>query len=233
MKNNLIIFLTHHFNDIFLNTLKKINNTYTDSDVIVLFDNDKNYDITINDILPNIKIFKINRIQTSYDRLGHSMYINFFRNNQQLLNQYKYFWIIENDVYFPENLKIFIDKHSIYNYDLLVPEYGCRDVSWGWIQSLYGFKKTFDIGVLAVIMRMSSKLMSLLINSIDIIYSGYIEAILPHICIDNNLSIQQFLPELCGVLTTDNNNPIIKLIKQDIINNTKNIIEYKIYHPIK
>ena len=233
MKNNLIIFLTHHFNDIFLNTLIRINNTYTDSDIIVLFDNNKTYDISINILLKNITIYKVNLINTSYDRLGHSMYINFFREKKELLNQYNYYWIIENDVYFPNNLKTFIDKHKIYNYDLLVPEYGCRDVSWGWIQSLNGFTKTYNIGVLAVIMRLSLKLMNILINSIDSIYSGYIEAILPHICIENNLSIHQFLPELCGILTTDNNNKLIKLIKQDIINNTTYLIENKIYHPIK
>ncbi len=233
MKENLIIFLTHNFNDIFLDTLKKINNKYTDSDIIVLFDNKKTYDISINILLEHITIHNINLISTSYDRLGHSMYINYFRENKELINEYKYFWIIENDVYYPNNLKTFIDKHNIYNYDLLVSEYGCRDVSWGWVQSLNGFSKTFNIGVLAVIMRLSSNLMTILINSIDNNYYGYIEAILPHICIENNLTIQQFLPELCSILTTDNNNKLIKLIKQDIINNTTNFIENKIYHPIK
>ena len=44
MKKNLILFLTHNFNKIFINTLEKINNIYNNCDVIVLFDNSKTYD---------------------------------------------------------------------------------------------------------------------------------------------------------------------------------------------
>ena len=49
----------------------------------------------------------------------------------------------------------------------------------------------------------------------------------------NNLSIQTFLSETCGLLTTDNCSPLIELIKTDIENNTRKYIENKIYHPIK
>ena len=178
-------------------------------------------------------IVKINKLPLSYDRLGHSMYINYFRQKYDSIKKYNHIWIIENDVYYPNSIIDFINKHSIYNFDLLVPEYGLRDVSWPWINSLRGFKCKHSIGVLAVIMRFSQTFLQTLIDTIDIRYFGYLEAILPHICMEHNYSIQQFLPETCGILTTNNNMQLLKLIKQDIQNKTNIYIENKIYHPIK
>ena len=82
-------------------------------------------------------------------------------------------------------------------------------------------------------MRFSQNFLLKLIDTINKNYFGYLEALLPHICIENNLSIQQFLPEMCGILTTDNSLPLMILIKKDIKENTKKYIENKIYHPIK
>jgi len=230
---NLLIFLTHNFTPIFKKTLSQMNNKYDDLDVTILFDNAHSYDSEIENELNNIKIIKIDKINTSYDNYGHSMYIHYFRQNPTLIDNYNFIWIIENDVYYPISIKNFIDKYNSYSYDLLVPEYGLRDVNWHWTYSLRGFRSIQNIGVLAVIMRFSNKLLKNLIDNIDIHYFGFIEAILPHICIDNNYSIQQFLPEMCGILTTKNNDTMLELIKKDITNNTWNFIEYKIYHPVK
>jgi hypothetical protein len=232
---NLIIFLTHNFNEIFLNTLVKLNNSVDTNNykIIVLFDKNNNYDNDIDDKLQNIQIIKINIINTSYDFKGHSMYINYFTNNFDEIKKYEYIWIIENDVYYPNSFIDFINSHNSYNHDLLVPEYGLRDPSWHWIRSLNGFKNINNIGVLGVIMRFSQNFLLKLIETIDKKYFGYLEAILPHICIENNLSIQQFLPETCGILTTNNNLPLMELIKKDIKENTRIYIENKIYHPIK
>jgi hypothetical protein len=54
----LIIFLTHNFTEIFVNTLIKINNTVdlNNYKIIVLFDKDNNYD---NIIVDNLKILKL------------------------------------------------------------------------------------------------------------------------------------------------------------------------------
>jgi hypothetical protein len=104
---------------------------------------------------------------------------------------------------------------------------------WCWTKTLKGFRNIYNIGVLAVIMRFSQNFLSMLINTLDKTYFGYLESILPHICIENNLSIQQFLPETCGILTTNNNLPLMELIKKDIKENTRKYIENKIYHPIK
>jgi hypothetical protein len=161
------------------------------------------------------------------------MYINYFKNNYNEIKEYEYIWIIENDVYYPNSLIDFINTHNSFNYDLLVSEYGLRSYSWPHTYSLNGFNNVCNIGVLAVIMRFSQKLLFKLIDTIDKKYFGYLEAILPHICIENNLSIQQFLPETCGILTTDNSLPLMELIKTDIKENTKKYIENKIYHPIK
>jgi hypothetical protein len=161
------------------------------------------------------------------------MYINYFRQNYSDIKKYNYIWIIENDVYYLNSFKEFIIRHENYNYDLLVPEYGLRHINWIWTGRLRGFKNIRNIGVLAVILRFSQKLLLNLIDNLDKKYYGYLEAILPNICIENNLSIQQFLPELCGILTTQKNLPIMNLIIQDIVNKTNFFIEDKIYHPIK
>uniref|UniRef100_A0A6C0K017 Glycosyltransferase 2-like domain-containing protein n=1 Tax=viral metagenome TaxID=1070528 RepID=A0A6C0K017_9ZZZZ len=229
----LIVLLTHHFNDIFLNTLLKLNDSVnTDYKIIVLFDNQKEYDKTIEDTLKNIKIIKVDLIKTTYDRLGHSMYIHYFRNNYNEIKSYKYIWIIENDVYYPNSFIEFINMHNMYNYDLMVPEYGVRTRRWPWTNRLKGFSKKYNVGVLAVIMRFSPILLSILIDTIDKTYSGYLESILPHICMERGLSIQQFLPQTIGNVTTKNN-PYMTLIKKDITHGTKHYTEPKIYHPIK
>jgi len=49
----------------------------TDYKIIVLFDNKMNYDKNIEEILINIKIIRVDLIKTTYDRLGHSMYIHY------------------------------------------------------------------------------------------------------------------------------------------------------------
>ncbi len=232
---NLIIFLTHNFSEEFLNSLLKVNISVDNANykIIVLFDNKNQYDISIDSKLTNITIIPINIINTSYDSKGHSMYINYFKNNYNEIKKYEYIWVIENDVYYPNSFIDFINIHNSYNNDLLVPEYGLRSPNWCWLKSLKGFKNVYKIGVLAVIMRFSQKCLLKLIDTIDNQYFGYLETVLPHICIENNLSIQQFLPETCGLLTTDNCLPLMELIKTDIKNNTRKYIENKIYHPIK
>jgi len=227
-----IIFLTHNFTTEFINTLKKLDNI-DQLDIIVLFDIDNPYDDKVDNLFINIKIIKINRIKTSYDQWGHTMYINYLRKNYDLIIKYNYIWIIENDVYFKGPFNDFINKYKNYNYDLLVPEYGLRNINWLWTKNLKGFKNINNIGVLAVIIRFSQKLLLNLINNLDINYFGYLEAILPHICLEYNFSIQQFLPEDCGILTTKKNHPLMNLIIQDIVNKTNFYIENKIYHPIK
>lgn len=230
-----IIFLTHNFQKEFLNTLKKIDEDpdVTNFEVIVLFDKNCQYDNNVNLLFKNIKIVKIHRITTTYDYAGHTMYINYFKKNYHTIYKYNYIWVIENDVYFPDCFLKFINIHKVYNYDLLVSEYGTRSLNWDWTKTLKGFTNVYNIGVLAVIMRFSREFLYKLIDTIDDKYFGFLEAILPHICLENKLSIQQFLPEMCGILTVDKNLPLLQLIKDDIENNTKKYIEYKIYHPIK
>ena len=232
-----IIFITHNFTTEFINTLMRIDN---DADVgnfkvIVLFDNDNNntYDISINNKFKHIKIIKINKITTSYDNLGHAMYISYFKKNYEIIYYYKYIWIIENDVYYPDSIIKFINEHKNCNYDLLVSEYGPRDDNWYWRYRKGGFSNDYNIGVYAFIMRFSQKLLFNLIDNIDVKYTGYLEVLLPNVCIEYNLSIQTFIPDMCGIVSTYKNIPLMQLIRDDIINNTKKYIENKIYHPVK
>lgn len=230
---DLLLFITHNFNPEFLNTLTKVDEQYANLTVIVLLDESANVDPLVVNRFKNITIKPTSKINTSYDSSGHTMYINYFKNNIDELEKYTYVWVVENDVYFPKSFKIFIDKYKDYTYDLLVSEYGLRDKGWGWTKTLRGFNTVNNIGVLAVIARFSQRFLRNLIENIDVNYYGYLEAILPHICSQYDFSIQQFLPEMCGVLTTNPGLPLLRLIKEDLINKRRNFIEDKIYHPIK
>ena len=229
----LLLFITHNFNTEFLNTLKKLDEQYANLTVIVLLDDSAVVDPLVINRFKNISIKPICKINTTYDSSGHSMYINYFKNNIDELKKYTYIWVVENDVYFPLSFKVFIDKYNDYTNDLLVSEYGLRDKGWIWTNTLRGFSKVNNIGVLAVIARFSQRFLLNLVENIDINYFGYLEAVLPHICQEYNFSIQQFLPEMCGILTTNPGLPLLKFIKEDIINKRRDFIENKIYHPIK
>ena len=157
----------------------------------------------------------------------------YFKNNRLLINNYDYFWIIENDVYFPEEYDYLIDKHRLFDTDLLVTQSGCRWEFWYHKDEICGFKNKQNLGVYAFIMRFSKKFLTVLIHNVDIKYYGYLEALLPNLCIEENLSISQFMPCLCGLLSTDNESPFLKLIERDILEGTREYLENKLYHPIK
>jgi hypothetical protein len=157
------------------------------------------------------------------------MYLNYFRNTKV---DYEYVWIVENDVYYPNSFIEFFRAHEAYDHDLLVPEHGLRSPDWGWTRTLKGFKNTYNIGVSAFIMRLSKKLLQTLVSTIDKTHFGYLEAVLPHVCIEHGLSIQQFLPETVGIVATLYT-PLLDIIKNEIQENSRMYLENKIYHPIK
>ena len=229
MKSELVIFLTHNFPNNFISQLKKIDRKYNDREIIILYDNDT---LPTKKYFSHIKIIPNKKIKSSYDNKGHTLYLSFFKQNYETISKFKYFWIIENDVHFQCGIDYFIDKHKHYNNDVLVPEYGLRDISWCHTKSLVGFEDINYIGILGVVMRFSKNFLTNLINNIDKTYFGYMEAIIPHICKKYNFDINKFLPELLGIMNTYGGSGI-ELVKKDIINNTSYIIENKIYHPIK
>ena len=233
-KKNLLLFITHNFQPLFIKRLTEINqNLPPNIKVIVLFDAKNNYDASISKKIPNIEIIKIHKMKTSYDHLGHTLYIHYLLKQKGKLDEFNYIWVIENDVYFHGNLLSLIQEQNAHDYDLLVPEYGLREPSWVISKKLRGFQNIENVGILGVIMRFSSPCMNLLLEQIDKKYSGFFEALLPNFCRENNLTIQQFLPRFIGILTTDNNNPLIKLIHHDLHSYGALIQENKLYHPIK
>ena len=133
-------------------------------------------------------------------------------------------------VYFLDSFKKFIDSHAFYKQDVLVPDFGLRELSWDNTSTLKGFDKIEHEGVLAVIVRFSNNFLENLVKNIDNEYFGNFEAVIPHICLKYNFSIATF--NLNGICITERNN-IIKLLEEDILKNNKEYIENKIYHPIK
>lgn len=221
----LYIFLTHHFEEPFLSFIS----SFPPKNCIILFDSEK----TLPEVSLKIPVVKMNKIDTSYDPFGHSMYINFFRLHKHLLDKCEYIWVIENDVFVPHKIMVnnefttFMKIHRIYTYDLMVPEYGVRKPEWCWLKTLSGFNTIHPIGITGPIMRFSSRLMKELLN-IDTKFSGYMETVLPHICLEYGYSIQCFLPEYIGKVTTDREDSLLR----QIMNNPE-LIEQKLYHPFK
>ncbi len=221
----LYIFLTHHFEEPFLSFIMG----FPPKNCVILFDSDN----TLPEISIRIPIVKTKRIQTSYDMYGHSMYISFLRNNSHLLDKYDYIWVIENDVYVPHKIvedgkfTTFMDIHRTYSYDLMVSEYGVRKPEWCWFKTLHGFNTIHPVGITGVIMRLSSRLMKELLN-IDYKFTGYMEAVLPHLCLDRGFSIQCFLPEYIGKVTTDREDCLLRQIMKN-----PELREEKLYHPFK
>ena len=232
-KKNLCCFLTHDFKPVFLETLKKMDKLFTNLDVIVLFDSSAELKININ-YFDYIKIIPTNKATTSYDTKGHTLYISYFKKNINILKKYNYIWMIENDVYSSGTFTDFIDKHKHISCDVLVSEHGGRDIEWRWTKKLFGFDKIHNIGVLAVCTRFSSRFLINLVINIDRKFSGYVEAIIPHLCRKYNYSINTFLPEYIGTMNVYGG-PVIEQIKKNISENVMpNFIEpNKIYHPIK
>jgi hypothetical protein len=219
----LYVFITHHFEEPFLSFIKD----FPPQQCVILFDYSSS-----KDIFPNIEIpiVKIERIPTSYDQFGHSMFISFLRQNPNLVKKYNYIWIIENDVYVPFKIngnKTFMDMHRSYTYDLMVPEYGVRKIDWCWFKTLKGFEEIKPVGITGVIMRMSQRLIKKLLL-IDKDFSGYMEAVLPCLCNKHGFSIQCFLPEYIGKVTTDREDSLLRQIMKN-----PELKEEKIYHPYK
>jgi hypothetical protein len=234
MKKNLVLFLTHNFKPIFTKTLKLIDSLIDSSfNAIILYDNNSKDLQKIE--LNNIDIIRMTADRVSYDSftIAHNFVLRYLYENPELLKIYDYIWVIENDVYFHGNLKYFINYHDSYTYDLLVPEFGVRPPGWMWIPQLTGIKNKQQIGVTAVIHRISNNFAKYLIDGYYLNkFSGHIEALLPHLCLQENFTIQQFCPDLCCSINTFRSK-FLDLIEKDILNNTNFYIEHKLYHPIK
>jgi hypothetical protein len=230
---NLCCFLTHDFKPVFLETLQKMDAQFTNLDVVVLFDSSAELKLDINHF-KHIKIIHTEKTKTSYDTKGHTLYISHFKKNINILKKYNYVWMIENDVYTSGTFKDFIDKHVHINCDVLVSEHGSRDVNWSWTKKLIGFENIYNIGILAVCTRFSSRFLINLVMNIDRKFAGYVEAIVPHLCKKYNYSINTFLPELMGTMNVYGGPVITQIIKNISEHSKPYLIEDdKIYHPIK
>ena len=229
----LCCFLTHDFKPVFLETLQKMDTQFTNLDIVVLFDSSSELKLDMNHF-KHIKIIPTEKIKSSYDSKGHSLYISYFKKNINILKKYNYVWMIENDVYASGTFKDFIDKHTHINCDVLVSEHGSRDVNWSWTKKLIGFEKIYNIGILAVCTRFSSRFLINLVTNIDRKFAGYVEAIVPHLCKKYNYSINTFLPELMGTMNVYGGPVITQIIKNISEHSKPYLIEDdKIYHPIK
>lgn len=229
---SLVVFLTHDFKPIFRETLRKLELSLDNSmDAVVLFDSSKQIPEDIN--LGKIALHKCFRRPSPFDPIGqaHNFYLDFFRKNPLFIESYDYIWILENDVYYHGNIREFFDIHAQYAQDLLVPEFGLRHKNWCWLNNTKGMNIQ-PIGVTAVIYRCSCRMMRLLVGNANDSIVGHMEVVLPHLCLDQNFTIQQFIPDHMSCVNTFRS-PMIDLIESDIKNKTSFHIQNKLYHPIK
>jgi hypothetical protein len=229
---SLVVFLTHDFKPVFLKTLRNLEGSLDQSmDSLVLFDSSKEIPTGLD--LGKISIHESNRHPSAFDPIGqaHNFYLDFFRSKMNILDQYDYIWILENDVYYHGNIREFFDIHSSYEHDLLVPEFGLRHKGWCWLGGTKGIKVR-PIGATAVVYRASSAFMKFVVENVNSNIVGHMEVVLPHICLDYNFSVQQFIPDhICSVNTF--RSPFLDLIERDIQEGTNLYVQKKIYHPVK
>jgi hypothetical protein len=238
MKKDLIIFLTHNFKEKFLNTLYRVNNdpNIIKYEVIVLFDKSSSeYNNNISKKLKNIKFIKESLIKSSYDLRGHTMYINFLQRNINIIDNFNYIWIVENDVYYHgETIINFMDSHKLNKEDVLCCNYGSKPDCWPWPSTLKGFNNIYKFGMLGVIMRLSNKILLNIIENIDLNYFGFFESLIPNVCLNYNFTISNFKSEYCGIINCGKGSKEIRDIQKEIMNKSyKNVEKNKIYHPIK
>lgn len=229
---SLVVFLAHDFKPFFRHTLSRLDASLDEStDAMILLDSSK--EIPHDLILGKIGIVKSLRHPSPFDPIGqaHNFYLDFFRKNPEILDSYDHFWILENDVYYHGNIKEFFDIHADYDHDLLVPEYGLRHKDWCWLNGTEGIRVT-PTGVTAVIYRSSVRLMRFIVENVNSRIKGHMEVILPHICTENEFSIQQFVPDHVGPVNTFMS-PLIDLVEKDLTESTQRYIQNKLYHPIK
>lgn len=246
----LVIFLTHKASPHFTKLVHSVNSNK--HDVLVLIDSAKakyngNYD-GFNSIKEVVSTCTAERdTSMPYDSLGgHTMYINHFRKNPEVLEQYDYVYIFEYDVYFHGGLETFISAHADakYHADLLVPEYGLRDKNWRWFQGLSGFDGYLNVGCKVYAVRFSTDLFTYILEHLGNRFDGYVEALLPRICQptvfaqqvingETRFGMNRFIDTTIGTTAISERSKILKYIKQDIIDGTSKYIEPRLYHPIK
>lgn len=230
------MFLTHDFKPVFESTLRGFDSSgESRAEGVVLFDADSPHYRDLS--LGHIRVEMVRTQIASYDplrpRKSHNLVIQYLVDKPSILDEYDYLWVLENDVYYHGGLRGFIDLHDRYPCDLLVPEYGLRHHDWCWLRGMRGVRTARPIGVTAVIHRMSRALAKFLVPRVaDGSLKGMMEALLPHVCLENGYEIGQFIPDhVCSVSTFRCR--FIDLIEKDILEGTERYIERKMYHPVK
>lgn len=241
---NLILFLTHNFNEVFLMTLRNINDKDKNK-IVILFDKTadmkKHYELlseTDKDMLNSFELIEGTRTKMPYDpKGGHSMYYHFLKKNPKYIYDSDFIWVFENDVFFSGDINDLISAHNHMKHDVIVSEYGGRIPKWRWERDgiSNNLKELYDYtGVLACVCRFSSTFMKLFVDKIGIEFDGYLEISIPLICKKHNLTICQFIPNYIGK-SYHVGNPFTRVVKEKIIkkNNMVAFFKNKLYHPIK
>jgi len=230
------MFLTHDFKPVFESTLRGFDSQSDGRTVgVVLFDAGSPHYRDLS--LKNMRVEMVRTELGSYDplrpRKSHNLMVQYLADNLGIIDEYDYLWVFENDVYHHGGIKAFIDLHDRYPCDLLVPEYGLRHRDWCWLRGMKGVRDVRPVGVTAVAHRMSRALAKFLVPKVaDGPLCGMLEALLPHVCVENGYDICQFIPDhVCSMNTFRCN--FMDMIERDILNGTEEYIERKMYHPVK
>lgn len=225
-------FLTHDFKPAFRRTLSSVDSSPRPGrDVEVLLDD--RFDLPADLNLINIRVSKCRRHPSPFDPLGqaHNFYIDRLSDDAGLLARNEYFWFVENDVYFHGNISDFFDAHSSFETDLLVPEFGHRHRGWCWLSGARGVEVE-PIGVTSVIYRASRRLLNSVLGSISSGVQAHMEVLLPNLCRQRGMTVNQFIPDLVSFCNTFAS-PFNPLIQSDILSGQSNYIQRKLYHPMK
>ena len=104
-------------------------------------------------------------------------YFSVWANNQD----YDYFWVIENDVYFTGNWKMLFDKYEDINCDLLACHIGHRGHNWTWLHSHNTLSKSYVASYLPF-SRFSSRLVKEGNKTLTAGHKAYLEMFWSTLC---------------------------------------------------
>lgn len=225
-------FLTHDFKPMFRKTLSMVDLKPRQGRRIEVLLDDR-FEPPDDLGLRSIEVVKCRRHPSSFDPLGqaHNFYLERLRENRSILEENDYFWFVENDVYFHGSMSDFFDAHSSFDTDLIVPEFGHRHRGWCWISSAKGMSVD-PIGVTAVAYRASRRLVESVLEKIDDGVQAHMEVMLPNLCRNEGMTVNQFIPDLVSVCNTFSS-PFIALVENDLLSGQSNYIQNKLYHPVK
>jgi hypothetical protein len=199
MNNTVILFKCYYLNNEILKRFYSLKEQIADNiDLVLSYDNSRGDIEKKQDVVYHIyDVNKIVNMGYKYSNEYNPLWINpeyailnFYLNNKQ----YKYYWIIDYDVFYNGNWADFINNYSKSEADLITTyttDWHSNEKYWPWTASLKFKKDIHSIRrAFFAIYRFSNKALRFLNEKYKQGYSGFCEVLVPTLLYNNGYVIQ-------------------------------------------